>query len=156
MAWFIPFIPYAVAAVGTVYQGVQQDQEAKEQQAQAVEEGNAARRAANAEEEAQRRQAAMIAGGNRARASQSGFDANEGSLAALQVKTVGEMELDALTTRYRGELQAIGADREAQAYGQARRRNRSQTALNAFSTLYGGQVKLNYGAATRINQPMVG
>ena len=95
----------------------------------------------------------MIAGENRARAAESGFDPNEGSLAAIQIKTVGELELEALTTRYRGELQAVGADRDAQAYTGARRRNKEQTLLNAFSTLYGGQTRMSYGAATRINTP---
>ena len=43
-------------------------------------------------------------GEQRAAAVQSGFDANTGSLATLQVQSTGNLELDALTQRYEGQI----------------------------------------------------
>jgi len=140
VAFIIPFIPAIVGAGVAIVGGMQKNKQA--QGAAAAMEANArsTRQGAAAEEEAQRRQNAMAMGEVRASAAQSGFDPNTGSLAALQFKTAGELELEALTTRYRGELQAIGFDYDARATRASGKVAQSQGYLNAFSTLASGAV----------------
>lgn len=151
MAAVIPFIPYIVAGAVSVIGGMQKNNQAKSAAAAAEVNARSIRQGTAAEEEAQRRQNAMMMGDVRGSAAQSGFDPNTGSLAALQFKTAGELELEALTTRYRGELQAIGQDYEASSLRASGKQAQSQGYLNAAATLYGGQTQSNYLAASRIN-----
>ena len=132
MVWAIP---YAVAAVGAVYQA--RGQAANAKYAAAVDEQNAtlARQQASAAEELQRRQGAQVMGNVRASAVQSGFDPNAGTLLNIQTKTAGELELDALTTRYRGELEGLGLTQSAAANKANARTATTQGYLNAAGTL---------------------
>ncbi len=68
--------------------------------------------AANANEERIRRANALRLGEQRAAAAQSGFDPSSGSLASLQSESAGQAELDALTERYKGDLNAWRADEQ--------------------------------------------
>lgn len=68
---------------------------------------------ANANEERIRRDSATALGVQRASAAQSGFDSSSGSFAALQGQSAGALELDALTERYKGELNAWQMDERA-------------------------------------------
>ncbi len=61
---------------------------------------------ASANESRVRARSAQTLGEQRAAATQSGFDASSGSLASLQGQSAGNAELDALTQRYQGRLNA--------------------------------------------------
>jgi len=93
------------------------------------------RTATYANEDTQRRQSTMRMGEVRASAAQSGFDASTGSLATLQTKSAGELELDALTSRYKGQLQAMSFDNEAASLRYGAKAARRQGYLNAAGTL---------------------
>lgn len=61
---------------------------------------------ADANETKVRASNAQALGEQRAQASQSGFDSTTGSLADIQTKSAGNLELDALNARYGGQLTA--------------------------------------------------
>jgi hypothetical protein len=67
-------------------------------------------RTADANETRIRARSAQQLGEQRAAAAQSGFDPNSGTLATLQEQSAGNAELDALTERYKGELNAWQQD----------------------------------------------
>lgn len=67
-------------------------------------------RTADANEERIRARSAQALGEQRAAAAQSGFDPNSGSLATLQQQSSGNAELDALTERYKGQINAWQQD----------------------------------------------
>ena len=138
----------AVAALGAVYQGNAAAAQATAQANNAAQNANNARLQGNAQEETMRRRNALQMGNVRAAAVETGFDPNSGSLASLQVNNAQEMELDALTSRYSSNLDAISFDNEA-----ATRRSQASAArksgyLNAFGTLVQGAA--NYGSASKI------
>ena len=74
-------------------------------------------------------------GNVRASAVESGFDPNAGTLLNIQTKTAGELELDALTTRYRGELEGLGLTQSAAANRANARTATTQGYLNAAGIL---------------------
>ena len=125
----------ALSAIGQITQGESQgrafNQQADFQRANA----HNTRVAAGFNEDSQRRGQALELGNIRASAAQSGFDASTGSLAALQTKSAGEMELDALTTRYKGELQAVGMENDALSLNYQAKSARRGGYMSAFSTL---------------------
>jgi hypothetical protein len=65
---------------------------------------------ADANETRVRASNAQALGEQRASAVQSGFDANSGSLATVQAQSSGDAELDALTQRYTGQINAWRQD----------------------------------------------
>lgn len=65
---------------------------------------------ADANETRVRANSAQALGEQRASAVESGFDANSGSLATLQTQSAGNAELDALTQRYKGQMNAWQQD----------------------------------------------
>lgn len=65
---------------------------------------------ADANETRVRANSAQQLGEQRADAVQSGFDANSGSLATVQSQSAGNAELDALTQRYKGQMNAYQQD----------------------------------------------
>lgn len=65
---------------------------------------------ADANETRVRANNAQQLGEQRAAAVQSGFDANTGSLATLQAQSAGNLELDALNERYKGQINAWQQD----------------------------------------------
>ncbi|HEY9029648.1 MAG TPA: hypothetical protein VIP05_35495 [Burkholderiaceae bacterium] len=73
--------------------------------------------AADANEERIRANSAQQLGEQRARAAQSGFDSGTGSMAQLQGQSAGNAELDALTARYAGQLNAWRQDQVIQRTG---------------------------------------
>lgn len=141
----------AATAVGSIYQGYAASNAMKGQAQQADLNARLTRQQTNATEEAQRRQNALQMGEVRANAVQSGFIADSGSLAALQTKTAAEMELDALTGRYRGELEAIGLQNDARQLRANASTARTSGWLNAAGTVFSSAMR--YGGATRIGPP---
>ena len=145
-------IPAAIAATTQILQGQSQGRAMND--AAAGMDANAAgvRRASSADEDTLRRQQAQQLGKMRASADQSGF-VNAGSLADIQAKSAAEMELDALTNRYKSELQAVGYENEARTMRANAKAAKRSSYLNAFSTLAGEVGKQVYGAGPRIGPP---
>lgn len=98
----------------------------------------------NAAEDQQRRINRMRLGEQRAAAAQSGFDPSSGDFAALQVESAANAELDALTTRYTGQMQAVSLENEARGLRANARTANMQGYLNAAGSLAGGFAK--YGS----------
>lgn len=141
----------AMQFVGNIYQG---EANAKaENSAGDIAQINArnARLQANAREETQRRHNALQMGNIRAGAAESGFDPSSGSLAALQTHSASEMELDALTTRYEGQLQSISFENEAAGHRASAKNARTTGVLNAFGSLFSNGA--NYFGAPRVGPP---
>jgi hypothetical protein len=128
----------AVAAVGKIYSGLQQSGAMVSAAHQADANATTTRQQGNADEERQRRQNAQMLGNQRASAAESGFDPNTGSLATLQVKSAGEAELDAMTTRYSSTLQAIGYENQASSLRSSAKATRINAFMGAASTLAQG------------------
>ena len=61
---------------------------------------------ADANESRTRARNAQMLGEQRAQAVETGFDANTGSIATIQSQSAGNLELDALTERYAGQINA--------------------------------------------------
>lgn len=135
----------AVGAVGSIYAGGQAAAAAEGQANIAAQNARTAQLQANAREEEQRRASALQLGEQRAGAAQSGFDANTGSFSALQGQSAGNAELDALTTRYTGQLQSLSLQNEATGLRRQASTSRTQGYMNAFGTLVGGAAR--YGSA---------
>ena len=151
MAAAIPFLPLiagSVAAVGSVYSAQQQRNAGMAAAEQADTNAIAARRAANAREETVRRQNAMRLGEQRASAAQSGFDPSSGSFGDLQGQSAANAELDALSTRYEGELQALNLQQEATGLRRQARTATRQGYLNAAGSLMSAGAQ--YGSGMRM------
>jgi hypothetical protein len=139
-------------AAGQVYQAEQQGKAMDAEADQAKLNAITARQQGAAAEEAQRRENRMKLGYQRAAAAESGFDPNTGSLAMLQVKSAGEVELDALTARYQGTLQGLGLENQAKGLRSQASATRFGGYLSAAGTLasaaggyYGGATKISSG-----------
>lgn len=142
-------IPYVIMAAGAIYSA--QQQRRQQEYSAAIDEANAklARDQTAVAEEQLRRRNTQQMGYIRASAIDTGFDPGTGSLLNLQTKSAAEMELDVLTARYRGELEAIGLQTDAGV-----KRNNARTAtrqgyVNAASYLASGYS--DYSRQTRID-----
>jgi hypothetical protein len=132
---YIQMAAAGLQAIGQMAQGESQGRALNQQGDLAVANAANTRAATYANEDTQRRQNAVRMGEVRASAAQSGFDASAGSLATLQTKSAGELELDALTNRYKGQLQAMSFDNEAASLRYGAKASRRQGYLNAAGTL---------------------
>jgi hypothetical protein len=141
----------ALKAVGDISQAESAGSAANRQGDIAYQNAQATRHQSSANEDTLRRRQALQMGQIRANAAESGFQPGTGSLAALQTKSAGEMELDALTHRYRGELQSIGYQNAGDSYRANAANIRRSGYLNAFGTLMGGAA-FQYGTP-RIGEP---
>jgi len=135
MAQFMMIASAATQFIGAIYQGEAEAKNANAAGDLATMNARNARLQSNAREETQRRHNTMALGNLRAASAETGFDASTGSLASLQTKSAGQMELDALTTRYEGELQSISFENEANAYRAKAKNARKSGVLNAFGSL---------------------
>lgn len=144
-------IPAAIGAGLQIAQGMAQAGAMKD--AANAMDANAAsvRQAGSADEETLRRQQRLEMGKVRASALETGFDASSGSLAKLQARSAAEMELDALTHRYRAELQAVGLQNEAKMMRASASATKRGAYLSAFGTL--SSAAGNYFGAPRIGPP---
>lgn len=144
-------IAAAAQAIGSIYAGNAAAAQSQAQANTAAANANAVRLQTNAREEAVRRRNAMQLGELRAAASQTGFDASSGSLADLQSRSSAQLELDALTERYNGELQSISLDNEAQSLRSQARAQRNSGYLSAAGAALGAVG--NYMGQPRIGGP---
>lgn len=148
---FFQMAAAAVQAMGAIYQGNAQAAGAEAAAGQAEANARITRQQSSANEDTRRRQSAMQMGDIRARAADSGFDPSSGSLATLQAKSAGEMELDILTKRYEDQLRAMSFDAEGASARTAAKSARRSGYLNAFATIMGSSA--NYMGAPRIGLP---
>ena len=136
-----------VSAIGQLYSSYQQagqyDAMAKNADANA----RNVRLQSNANEESERRENKLRMGVVRARAAESGFDPNSGTLADLQVKNSQEMELDVLTGRYSDELSALSLQNEASTLRAQGKAARGSGLMSAAGTVFQGAV--GYGRASQ-------
>jgi len=93
----------------------------------------------------------MQLGTLRANAAQTGFDPSGPSLAGLQSRTAAQLELDALTGRYDGELQAISFDNEATSLRNRAKAQKRTGYMTAAGSLFNSAG--NYFGAPRIGLP---
>jgi hypothetical protein len=135
----------AVGTIGSIYAGGQAAAAAEGQANIAAQNAKTAQMQASAREEMQRRSSALQLGEQRAGAAQSGFDSSSGSFGDLQGDSAGNAELDALTTRYSGQLQSLSLQNEAAGLRRQASTSRTQGYLNAFGTLASGAAR--YGGA---------
>lgn len=142
MAFFAaaPFIAAATAisAVGQLYQGFSQGRAYSAAADNANANARNTRLQSSANEDRERRAARMQQGSLRAAAAETGFDPSTGSLADLQARNAGELELDILTERYRGELSALSFENEARSLKSQARAARTSGVLSAAGTIFGG------------------
>lgn len=142
-------IPAAMSAGLQIAQGHANAKGMRDQAAGMDQAAADTRRASSADEDVARRGMSMRLGEARAAAAQSGFDASSGSLATLQTKSAAEMELEVLTQRYKGELQAVGLENQARNTRANAKAAKRGGYLNAFATLAGS-------AGSYMGQPRVG
>lgn len=103
MAGAAGFIQQGAGVLGGVFDSATATTDAQNSKTQGY-------RTADANETRVRASNTQALGEQRASAVQSGFDANTGSLAAVQVQSAGNLELDALNQRYRGQINAWQQD----------------------------------------------
>ncbi len=150
---FAPMLLVAAAgvqAVGQVMQG-QAAASAGAAEADYLNRGaTLVRQQGGAREELVRRQSTRQLGEQRAAVAQSGFVPDAGSIVDLQAESFQNAELDALTTRYQAELQALGHENDARMArwrGRVAKRqgfmNAAGTLLGAAGSYYGAQPKLH-------------
>jgi hypothetical protein len=139
-----------VSAVATVYSSNAQSAELESQANTADANAKLERQKTNAAEEAQRRRMALLRGKERAAAAESGFDPSSGSLALMQIKSAGEMELDALTKRYEGTLKSMSYENEAASLKAQASSSRRSGYVSAAATLIGGAGS-SYFSGTKVS-----
>ena len=144
-------IPAAIQAGLQIAQGAAQSGAMKDAAAAMNAEAKSVRQAGAADEDTLRRNQRMEMGRIRATAAEGGFDPSSGSLAKLQSKSAAEMELDALTSRYRTELKAVGLENDARMMWANAKAARRTANLSAFGTLASSGA--NYFGAPRIGPP---
>lgn len=125
------------AAAAAVYTGYQANQNAKADAAIADQNAKTAQQQAAAREESIRRHNRLKLGAQRAAAVQTGFDPNTGSLLSLQGDSAGELELDALTARYDGVMQALSFSQQASRERANGRAAATSSYLSAAGSLLG-------------------
>lgn len=118
---------------------------------QAEQNANASRQQTSANEDRIRHMNRLRLGEQRANAAQSGFDPSSGSIVKLQGDSAGQMELDALTQRYEGNLRSMSLDNEAKTFRSRAKSARTTGFLNVFGTLAQGAG--SYFGAPRIGPP---
>jgi hypothetical protein len=133
----------ALSAAGAVAQGNAAKSAANFNAAVARQNADIARTNAEADSEKQERQGRLLAGRQRAAAGASGTTP-EGSPLEVMADSALESELDALTTRYRGELQARSYGQDATLQGM--RGDAAQTAgyIGAGTALLTGAKGLDW------------
>lgn len=126
-----------LGALGAMQQG-QQAQAAANYNAQIQEQNAAVSRAEAGERESEvRRRSAMVLGSQRAAVAQAGGGSG-GSAADIMQQSAVSAELDALTTRYEGEMRARGFEQEAASHRYSGEVAASRASSQAFASILGG------------------
>lgn len=138
----------AIQAIGSIYEGNAAAAQSQAAANTASANAHAARLQSDAREEALRRRNAMQLGDLRAASAQTGFDPSGGTLATLQSKSAAQLELDALTERYNGQLQSISLENQAASYRSQAKAQRKTGYLTAAGSLFNAAG--NYFGAPKI------
>lgn len=132
-----------ITAVGQLYQGYAQGKQYSAAANNADANADRARLVSSANEDSERRKARLMMGQSRAMAAQSGFDPSSGTLAEIQSRNAGELELDILTNRYSNELQALSFENEAASMRSQAKATRISSGLSAAGAIFGGMAAAN-------------
>lgn len=146
---FMQIAATALSAISSISGGNQQAANLNAQATQSEQNAALARQQGGAREYQVRRTNAKRLAEQRAAVAQSGF-APSGML-DLQGEAAGNAELDALTTRYESELQAIGYQNQAASQRANAKTAKKQGNLNAFGSIMQGAS--NYFGGTRLQPP---
>lgn len=141
----------ATQIVGSIYQSQGEIAEADAAARGAETNVRLSRQQTSANEDRLRFQNALKLGQQRASAAQSGFDPSSGSLLELQGKSAGQLELDALTQRYEGNLRSMSLENEANTYRQRAKAARTSAYLKTFGSIM--QAGSSYFGGSRIGPP---
>jgi hypothetical protein len=140
----------AVKAGGEIAKGQAEAAEFNAAAANASSNAQIARDQTNANEETLRRQNKVRLGMQRAVAGESGFDPSSGSMLDMQGKSAGELELDALTTRYEGTLKALSFDNESASLRTRAKAAKRSGYMSAFGSIFqsaaGGMQRSGFGS----------
>jgi hypothetical protein len=148
----------AMQAIGAIQQGNAAKDAANYNAGMLDQNATVERQQAGAREDALRRRSAMVLGSQRAAFGQSGGGMG-GSAADVMQQSAMNAELDALTTRYEGDLRARGMQAQATGERFAGEQAQRQGYFNAVGSILGGagnymgyQATQRYRADTLKNQ----
>jgi len=119
MAAAIPFVALAATVGGQVYQGIQENKQAKREAAILEQEGVYQKQKAVHEEKLSRRDAHILQGRQQALLSAGGQPLTSATALNLLTESTTQEELDALTIRYGGDVAAASARSKASAVKKA-------------------------------------
>lgn len=121
--------------MGAIYEGNAAAAQSQSAANTATANAYAVRLQSDAREEALRRRNAMQLGDLRAASAQTGFDPSGGTLASLQSHSAAQLELDALTERYNGQLQSISLENQAASYRSQAKAQRNSGYMTAAGSV---------------------
>ena len=139
-----------VKAVGAIQSGAAAQDAANFNAAILNQNATVARQQADAQEEAQRRKSRQVLGQQRAAFAQAGTGL-DGSAADVMEQSATMAELDALTMRYEGDLQARGLGNQAKAAKFEGKMAKRNSYFQAAGTLLSGSA--DYGAYKKSQKP---
>lgn len=149
---YIAYAAAAASAAAAVMSAQSTSANAKAQAQQAELDAEAVRQQSAMREDFVRQQSGAALGEQRASAAQSGFDPSSGSLLKLQSESAQAAELDALVTRYEGQLEATSLKNEADLLRRGARQAMQQGYISAAGHLLGGASRA-YGRGNDLNKP---
>lgn len=144
------YVNGGVQAAATVYEGYQRaanyETAAKQDQVNA----DTARVQGNADEDRLRWGNEEKLGMQRAAIAESGFSGSSASMDTLQGQSAGQLELNALTLRYKAQMTALDFENQRDADNQAARTTRHNANIAKISAFIGG---LSGGGAQQTQTP---
>lgn len=149
---YLAYAAAAVAAASAVMSAQASSADSKAQAEQARLNAEAVRQQNAMREDFVRQQSGAALGEQRASAAQSGFDPSSGALLKLQGESAKAAELDALATRYDGELSAVSLENEANLLGWRSKKAKQQGYVSAAGSLLAG-ASAGYGRGASLNSP---
>lgn len=132
------FVNGGVQAAAAVYKGYQEAANYETAAKQFEQNAQTARIQGNADEDRVRFESALKMGEQRAAIAESGFSGSSASMDTLQQQSVGQLELRALTTRYKATLEALDWENKRDTANQAARTARHNANINKISSFIGG------------------
>jgi hypothetical protein len=132
------YVQGGINAASTVYEGYQRAADLETAAKQYEQNAGTARRQGNADEDRERFDMALKLGSQRAAIGASGFDSSSASFDTLQMQSKGQLELNALTTRYKAELSALDWENQRDGANAAASRTRHQANIQKIAGFLGG------------------
>lgn len=132
------YVQGGVNAAAAVYKGYQEAANYETAAKQDMVNAQTVRVQGNAEEDRVRYDSALKMGVQRAAIAESGFSGSSASFDTLQQQSAGQLELDALTTRYKANLKALDFENQAAAENRAASTARHNANINKITSFIGG------------------